>query len=282
MSEHHRNPAAAPPLLALRGVEACYDGVVTALRGVSLEIPAGTMVALLGANGAGKTTTLKAISQLLGAEGGALTGGEIDYDGQPTRRQSAAQLVARGLAQVLEGRRCFAHLSVEENLRVGSFVRQPSRGELSTALEQIYARFPRLKERRHSQAGLCSGGEQQMLAIGRALMSRPRLMLLDEPSMGLAPRTVQEIFAGLARLNREDGMSFLIAEQNVSIALAHAHRAHVLEGGRVVLSGEAQAIAARDDIQHFYLGGNAQDRRPFIDPHRIRNFRSAAPDARAI
>jgi branched-chain amino acid transport system ATP-binding protein len=263
----------ATPLLELRDVAVRYDGVITALRGVSLAVPRGAIVALLGANGAGKSTTLKAASRLLGAERGEVVAGQVLLDGEPVERVPPHRLVARGVAQVLEGRRCFAHLSVEENLLIGAFVRRPSRGALATALEQVYERFPRLKARRRSAAGLTSGGEQQMVAIGRALMAAPRLVLLDEPSMGLAPRIVEEIFAGVRELNRRDGVSFLLAEQNAVIALREAHHAAVLEGGRIVLQDSAAALAARDDIQHFYLGGGAgADRRPFIDAHRVRVF----------
>ena len=259
-----------PPLLSLDGVEVRYDGVIVALRGVSLEVGAGRIVALLGANGAGKTTTLKAASRLLAAERGEVVAGSVSFDGQVVDGLRPDQLVARGVAQVLEGRRCFAHLTVEENLLLGGFVRKPSRGELAASLERVYARFPRLKERRRSRAGYTSGGEQQMVAIGRALMAAPRLVLLDEPSMGLAPLIVQEIFEAVRELHERDGVSFLLAEQNAAVALRHAHDAHVLEGGRVVLSGSAAELAARDDIRHFYLGGHEADRRPFIDAHRVR------------
>jgi branched-chain amino acid transport system ATP-binding protein len=269
-------------LLELRDVAVRYDGVIAALHGVSLAVPPGRIVALLGANGAGKSTTLKAASRLLGAERGEVVAGSVLLDGAPIDRLAPERLVARGVAQVLEGRRCFAHLTVDENLRVGGFVRKPSRGALEAALQQVYARFPRLAERRRSAAGLTSGGEQQMLAIGRALMAAPRLVLLDEPSMGLAPRIVEEIFDGVRELNRRDGVSFLLAEQNAVIALREAHDALVLEGGRVVLQGTAAALAARDDIQHFYLGGPAQQRRAFIDVHRVRVFQPIAAEAARI
>ncbi|MCW7540164.1 ABC transporter ATP-binding protein [Aquabacterium sp. A7-Y] len=269
------NPS-VPALLALRDVHVRYEGVIVALSGVTLDVPAGAIVALLGANGAGKTTTLKAASRLLGAERGEVVAGSIRFDGEAIDRLPPHRLVERGVAQVLEGRRCFAHLSVEQNLVLGSFVRRPRRGELAAALERIYARFPRLKERRRSQAGYLSGGEQQMVAIGRALMAQPRLVLLDEPSMGLAPRVVQEIYEGVGELNRRDGLSVLLAEQNALIALQHAHHAYVLEDGRVALHGPAEALSQRDDIQHFYLGGHDSQRRPFIDAHRVRDFRPAA------
>jgi branched-chain amino acid transport system ATP-binding protein len=262
-------------LLELHEVEVRYGGAIVALHGVSLQVPAGSVVALLGANGAGKSTVLKASSQLLAAERGEVTAGSVRFDGRPVAGLAPHALVAQGVSHVLEGRHCFAHLSVEENLTLGALVRKPTRGELGAALEQVYERFPRLKERRRSPAGVTSGGEQQMVAIGRALMARPRLVLLDEPSMGLAPLVVQEIFDGVRALNEHDGVSFLLAEQNAAIALRHAHHACVLEAGRVVLQGTAAELAARDDIQHFYLGGHAGQRRPFIDPHRIRTFQPA-------
>jgi len=265
-------PAPAPPLLSLQGVEVVYERVIVALRGVSLTVPRGSIVALLGANGAGKTTTLKAASRLLAAERGEVVAGEIHFDGQPVAGLSANRLVERGVSQVLEGRHCFTHLTVEDNLRLGGFVRKPSRGELTASLERVYTRFPRLKQKRRSLAGLASGGEQQMVAIGRALMANPRLVLLDEPSMGLAPIVVQEIFEAVRELNQQDGVSFLLAEQNAAIALRHAHHALVLETGRVVLEGSAQALRARDDVQRFYLGDSEAGRRPFIDSHHVRDF----------
>ncbi|WKB55895.1 ABC transporter ATP-binding protein [Eleftheria terrae] len=263
-------------LLELQDVDVRYGGAIDALHGVSLQVATGAIVALLGANGAGKSTVLKAASQLLGAERGEVTAGRVHFDGRPTQGQAAHELVAQGVSHVLEGRHCFPHLSVEENLRLGALVRKPRRAELAAALEQVYERFPRLKERRRSPAGVTSGGEQQMVAIGRALMARPRLVLLDEPSMGLAPLIVQEIFDGVRALNEHDGVSFLLAEQNAAIALRRAHHAYLLEGGRVVLHGPAPELAARDDIQHFYLGGKAAQRRSFIDAHRIRTFQAAA------
>jgi branched-chain amino acid transport system ATP-binding protein len=265
----------AVALLELRDVQVRYGGAIVALHGVSLAVEAGTVVALLGANGAGKSTALKAASQLLAVERGEVTAGEVRFDGRSIGGLAPHALVAQGVSHVLEGRHCCANLSVEDNLKLGALVRKPTRGELAAALEQAYERFPRLKERRLSPAGVTSGGEQQMLAIARALMARPRLVLLDEPSMGLSPLMVQEIFDGVRALNEHDGVSFLLAEQNAAIALKHAHHAFVLEGGRVVLQGAAAALAARDDIQHHYLGGNAGQRRPFIDPHRIRNFEAA-------
>jgi branched-chain amino acid transport system ATP-binding protein len=257
------SPPSTAPLLSLTDVEVVYDQMILGLRGVSLVVPEGAIVSLLGANGAGKTTTLKAVSGLLAAEGGALTRGGIAYRGASIVAAGPRDLVRQGLAQVLEGRHCFAHLTVEENLKAGALVRRPSRGELAAELERVYAIFPRLAERRRGAAGLLSGGEQQMVAVGRALMSRPRLLLLDEPSMGLAPRIVHEIFATLAELNREERMSILLAEQNATLALRFADLGYVLENGRVVASGPAAALAERDDVKNSYLGVSGGQRRPF-------------------
>jgi len=275
MSEPVR-PGASVPLLALHGVEVRYERVIVALRGVSLAVPQGAIVALLGANGAGKTTTLKAASRLLGAERGEVVAGEITFEGRPIAGLAPNKLVELGVAQVLEGRHCFSHLTVEENLLLGGFVHGPSRGELSAALERIYTRFPRLKQCRRSRAGYTSGGEQQMVAIGRALMAKPRLVLLDEPSMGLAPIVVREIFEGVRQLNERDGVSFLLAEQNAAIALRYAHHGVVLETGRVVLEGPTAELLVRTDVQRFYLGDGGPDREPFIDPHRLRDFDAQA------
>jgi branched-chain amino acid transport system ATP-binding protein len=249
------------PLLRLDGVEAVYDAAIVALRGVSLTVPEGSIVALLGANGAGKTTTLKAISNLLGSECGAIRRGSIVWHGESIVGVGPSRLVARGLVQVLEGRHCFDQLTVEENLLTGGYVRGLSSSRMRAELDRVYAWFPRLKERRRSRAGLTSGGEQQMVAIGRALMTEPRLMLLDEPSMGLAPRIVREIFEIIRALNRDNGVSFLVSEQNAAVALQYAHFAHVLESGRVVASGPASELAGRDDIKDIYLGVGAAQRR---------------------
>ncbi len=249
-------PASAyeTPLLALEGVEVVYDGIVVALRGVSLRVPDHGIVALLGANGAGKTTTLKAASGLLAAERGEVRSGTVAFRGRPLRARSPSTLVREGLVQVLEGRRCFSHLTVDENLATGAFARRASRRDLREAIDSVYARFPRLRDRRRIAAGHLSGGEQQMLAIGRALVGRPALVLLDEPSMGLAPKVVEEIFALVKELHTRDGVSFLLAEQNAAAALAVADTAYVLENGRVVISGTAAAIRARDDVRDSYLG----------------------------
>jgi branched-chain amino acid transport system ATP-binding protein len=249
--------AVAEPLLRVDDIEVVYDQIILAVRGVTLEVPRGAIVALLGANGAGKTTTLKAISGLLGAERGAVTRGSIRYQGRSVAALGPRALVAEGVAQVLEGRRCFRHLTVEENLTSGALVRRLGRAALTRELDGIYALFPRLRERRDGPAGLLSGGEQQMVALGRALMSRPRLLLLDEPSMGLAPQVVAEIFRTIRTLNEREGMTVLVAEQNANLALQFAHHAYVLENGRVALEGPARALAERPDIKSFYLGLSA-------------------------
>jgi branched-chain amino acid transport system ATP-binding protein len=241
--------------LRVDDIEAVYGQAILAVRGVSLSVAPGAIVALLGANGAGKTTTLKAISNLLGPERGAVSRGAITWRGEAIGRLSPSDLVARGVVQVLEGRRCFAHLTVEENILAGAFVRKPTRRQITSDLDQIYAWFPRLKIRRQSKAGLTSGGEQQMVAIGRALMTKPSLMLLDEPSMGLAPIIVAEIFEIIRTLNRDSGVSFLVAEQNANLALKYADYGYVLENGRVAASGPAAELAAREDVKEFYLGG---------------------------
>ncbi|MDR3516715.1 MAG: ABC transporter ATP-binding protein [Azospirillaceae bacterium] len=252
------------PGLDVVDIQAYYGQAILAIRGVSLRVDHGSIVALLGANGAGKTTTLKAISNLLGSERGALSRGTITWGGDAVDRLSPSELVAKGVVQVLEGRHCFPQLTIEENILSGGFLRRPSRRQMAADLEQIYAWFPRLKEKRKTKAGLTSGGEQQMTAIGRALMTRPKLMLLDEPSMGLAPIIVQEIFEIIRMLNQRSGVSFLIAEQNATLALRYADHGYVLETGRVVASGTAAELAARDDVKEFYLGGSrdqANDRR---------------------
>jgi branched-chain amino acid transport system ATP-binding protein len=249
-------------ILAIHDLEVAYDGIIRALHGVSLEVAHGAIVALLGSNGAGKTTTLKAVSALLRAERGAITGGDIYYEGESVRTASPAHLARRGLVQVLEGRHCFKRLSVEENLITGSFARRGSRAELREDLERIYTRFPRLKLKRKLAAGYTSGGEQQMIAIGRALMARPKLVLLDEPSMGLAPQVVAEIFEIVRALHRDDGVSFLLAEQNAVMALRYADYGYILETGRIASRGSAAELRARDDIQHFYLGVSGVGRNP--------------------
>ncbi len=246
-------------LLSVNNIEVVYDHVIHVLKGVSLAISEGGIVALLGANGAGKSTTLKAISGLLSTERGEVTKGSIEWLGKPTHRKGAAEIVRQGIVQVIEGRHVFEHLTVEENLLTGGHTRRSR--EVKRDLELVYTYFPRLAERRGVRAGYVSGGEQQMLAIGRALMVHPRLMLLDEPSMGLAPILVAEIFEIVSRLNREEKVSVLLAEQNAAIALRFARHAYVMENGRVVLDGDAATISGNEDVKEFYLGLTAVGQR---------------------
>jgi len=250
-------------LLAVNNVEVIYNHVVLVLKGVSLEVAAGGIVALLGGNGAGKTTTLKAISNLLRADRGEVTKGSITFDGQRIDALDAASVVKRGLIQVMEGRHCFAHLTVEENLLTGAYTRADGRARVAEDLDKVYGYFPRLKIRRGAIAGYTSGGEQQMTAIGRALMSRPKMILLDEPSLGLAPQIVEEIFSIMKSLNDTEGVSFLLAEQNANIALKIARFGYILETGHVVLEGTAEALRSNEDVREFYLGVAGQDRRSF-------------------
>ena len=252
-------------LLSVNNIEVVYDHVILVLKGVSLEVPEGGVVALLGANGAGKTTTLKAVSNLLRAERGEVTKGSILFDGQQVDRLTPNDLVKRGVIQVMEGRHCFEHLTVEENLLTGAYTRRDGRGAVQQDLELVYTYFPRLKERRTAQAGYTSGGEQQMTAIGRALMSRPRMILLDEPSMGLAPQLVEEIFEIVKRLNEQEGVTILLAEQNTNIALRYAKYGYILENGRVVLDGSAEALRDNEDVKEFYLGLSSSGRRSYRD-----------------
>ena len=258
-------PQQATPFLSINNIEVIYNHVVLVLKGVSLQVPAGGIVALLGANGAGKTTTLKAVSNLLHAERGEVTKGSIVFDGTEVQSLSPNEVVRRGCIQVMEGRRCFAHLTVEENLLTGGFTRRDGKAAVAADLEQVYAYFPRLKERRDSTAGYTSGGEQQMCAIGRALMSKPRMILLDEPSMGLAPQIVEEIFEIVRDLNSKERVSFLLAEQNTNMALKYASHGYILENGRVVMDGEASALASNEDVKEFYLGVAGDKRKSFRD-----------------
>ncbi|KTQ85833.1 branched-chain amino acid ABC transporter ATP-binding protein [Aureimonas ureilytica] len=255
------DPQGAAPgpqgLLEVQNIEALYGGAVLAVRDVSLKVGKGAIVALLGANGAGKTTVLKAISNLLGPERGAVSRGAIRWDGEAVDRLSAADLVGRGVVQVLEGRRVFSQLTVEENILAGSYGRRPRAAERRRDLEQVYSWFPRLRDKRGTKAGLTSGGEQQMVAISRALMTKPRLVLLDEPSMGLAPIVVQEIFEIVRSLNTQSGASFLVAEQNANLALRYAAYAYVLETGRVAAEGTAADLLSRGDIHDLYFGGGS-------------------------
>ena len=256
---------ASAAYLSVSNVEVIYDHVILVLKGVSLQVQEGQIVALLGANGAGKSTTLKSISNLLRAERGDVTKGQIEFRGQRIDKLNPAELVKRGICQVMEGRHCFQHLTVEENLLTGAFTRSIGRAELARDLDLVYQYFPRLKERRKSQSGYTSGGEQQMTAIGRALMARPQMILLDEPSMGLAPQLVEEIFEIVKDLNQKEKVSFLLAEQNTNIALKYADYGYILENGRVVMDGEGKSLAENEDVKEFYLGFSSGARRSFRD-----------------
>ncbi len=256
--------------LSLNNIEVIYDHVILVLKGVSLEVPQGKIVALLGANGAGKTTTLKAISNLLQAERGEVTKGSIEFQGKRVDRLTPNQLVRNGVIQVMEGRHCFAHLTVEENLLTGAYTQPLSRADLKRNLDKVYGYFPRLKQRRTSQAGYTSGGEQQMTAIGRALMANPQMILLDEPSMGLAPQIVEEIFEIVRDLNQREQVSFLLAEQNTMVALRFADFGYILENGRVVMEGVAEDLRNNEDVKEFYLGLSSHGRRSFRDVKHYR------------
>jgi branched-chain amino acid transport system ATP-binding protein len=257
-------------ILSVNNIEAIYDHVILVLKGVSLSVPKGGITALLGANGAGKTTTLKAISNLLRAERGEVTKGKIMFEGQEVQSRSPDELVKRGCIQVMEGRHCFPHLTVEDNLMTGAFTRTDGAATIRADLDLVYGYFPRLKERRLSLAGYTSGGEQQMTAIGRALMSRPKMILLDEPSMGLAPQLVEEIFDIVKTLNEREGVSFLLAEQNTNIALRYAKHGYILESGRVVLDGTAETLRNNEDVKEFYLGVGEAGRKSFKD---VKNYK---------
>ncbi len=267
-------PAEAAPAadryLSINNIEVIYDHVILVLKGVSLDVPKGKIVALLGANGAGKTTTLKAISNLLHAERGDVTKGSVEFKGNRVDQLSPNELVRRGVIQVMEGRHCFAHLTLEENLLTGAYTRSISRSGLKEALEKVYHYFPRLKTRRGSQAGYTSGGEQQMCAIGRALMAKPEMILLDEPSMGLAPQIVEEIFDIVKDLNSKENVSFLLAEQNTLMALRYADFGYILENGRVVMEGDAENLRTNEDVKEFYLGLSSSGRKSFKDVKHYR------------
>lgn len=260
----------AKPLLDVNGIEVIYNHVILVLKGVSLAVPEGGIVALLGANGAGKTTTLKAVSNLLKAERGEVTKGTVEFRGERVDKLNPSDLVKRGVIQVMEGRHCFAHLTVEENLLTGAYTRSAPRSEIKLDLEKVYAFFPRLKQRRGSLAGYTSGGEQQMTAIGRALMARPTMILLDEPSMGLAPQIVEEIFEIVKSLNTTERVSFLLAEQNTMVALRFADFGYILENGRVVMEGSADHLAENEDVKEFYLGISSGARRSFRETKHYR------------
>jgi branched-chain amino acid transport system ATP-binding protein len=258
------------PLLSVNNMEVIYDHVILVLKGVSLEVPEKGIVALLGANGAGKSTTLKAISNLLRAERGDITKGTIEYQGERIDKLTSAELVKRGVIQVMEGRHCFEHLTVEENLLTGAYTRKDGNAAIQRDLELVYSYFPRLKQRYKAQAGYTSGGEQQMVALGRALMSRPKMILLDEPSMGLAPQLVEEIFEIVERLNTKEGVTFLLAEQNTNMALRYANYGYILENGRVVLDGTAKELRENTDVKEFYLGINEGER---VNFREVKHYR---------
>ncbi|SDC62290.1 ABC transporter ATP-binding protein [Ruegeria marina] len=257
-------------LLEVNNIEVIYNHVILVLKGVSLSVPKGGITALLGGNGAGKTTTLKAISNLLHSERGEVTKGSVKYRGETIHELDPAALVKKGVIQVMEGRHCFEHLTVEENLLTGYYTRSSGKADMMRDLEMVYNYFPRLKERRKSQAGYTSGGEQQMVAIGRALMSKPETILLDEPSMGLAPQLVEEIFEIVRDLNEKEGVSFLLAEQNTNVALRFAHYGYILESGRVVMDGPAADLRENPDVKEFYLGMSDEGRKSFRD---VRSYR---------
>jgi branched-chain amino acid transport system ATP-binding protein len=256
-------PEAGTLILTVNNIEVVYSHVILVLKGVSLDVPKGGIVALLGANGAGKTTTLKAISNLLHAERGEVTKGSILFEGEEVHSRTPNDLVRRGCIQVMEGRRCFGHLTVEENLLTGAFTRRDGKAAVARDLDMVYGYFPRLRERRGSQAGYTSGGEQQMCSVGRALMSRPKMILLDEPSMGLAPQIVEEIFEIVKNLNEKESVSFLLAEQNTNMALKYASYGYILENGRVVMDGQAKALRENEDVKEFYLGVAEGKRKSF-------------------
>lgn len=264
------NGAKVETLLEVNNIEVIYNHVILVLKGVSLNVPKGGITALLGGNGAGKSTTLKAISNLLHSERGEVTKGTIKYRGQDVHASDPAAMVRKGVIQVMEGRHCFEHLTVEENLLTGYYTRSGGKGQMAADLELVYTYFPRLKERRKSQAGYTSGGEQQMVAIGRALMSKPETILLDEPSMGLAPQLVEEIFGIVRDLNEKEGVSFLLAEQNTNVALRFSHYGYILESGRVVMDGPADELRENPDVKEFYLGMSDEGRKSFRD---VRSYR---------
>ena len=257
-------------MLTIENIEVVYHHTVQALRGLSLEAPEGKIVALLGSNGAGKTTTLKAVSNLLGAERGEVTKGKILFDDEEVQALSPNDLVKRGCIQVMEGRHCFGHLSIEENLLTGAYTRKDGHSAVKADLEMVYNYFPRLRERRQSQAGYTSGGEQQMCAIGRAIMANPEMVLLDEPSMGLAPQLVEQIFDIVKALNEKEGVTFLLAEQNTNVALRYAHYGYILESGRIVMDGAAKDLRENQDVKEFYLGISEEGKKSFRD---VRSYR---------
>ncbi len=264
------DPVAKEPLISVNNIEVIYDRVILVLKGVSLEVPEKGIIALLGANGAGKTTTLKAISNLLRTERGEVTKGSIVYRGERVDALTPSDLVVRGVTQVMEGRHCFEHLTVEENLLTGAYTRRDGRTQIQADLEKVYSYFPRLKQRRSGQAGYISGGEQQMTAVGRALMAKPSAILLDEPSMGLAPTLVEEIFEIIKQLNENEEVTILLAEQNTNMALRYSQYGYILENGRVVMDGNASDLLQNEDVKEFYLGVSGENRKSFRDVKHYR------------
>ena len=252
-------------ILEIKNIEVVYDDVILAISDVSLDVPKGSIVALLGGNGAGKSTTLKSVSTMLASERGKVTKGSITYNGQQVEKLNPSDMVNLGLVQVLEGRRCFGHLTVEENVISGAYTRKLSKSEIKSELERMYSYFPRLKERRKSQAGFTSGGEQQMIAVARAMMAKPKMLLLDEPSMGLAPQLVEEIFNIVKELNEKEGVSILLAEQNTNIALRNSDYGYIIETGQVMLDGSAKSLLNDDKVKEFYLGISSEGRKNFRD-----------------
>ena len=252
-------------LLNVNGIEVIYNHVILVLKGVSLQVPEGKVVALLGGNGAGKTTTLRAVSNLLRSERGEVTKGSIELRGERIERMTTSDMVERGVVQVMEGRHCFAHLTIEENLLTGAYTRRDGKAAVAHTLEKVYTYFPRLKTRRTSQAAYTSGGEQQMCAIGRALMANPSMVLLDEPSMGLAPQIVEEVFNIVQDLNHKEKVTFLLAEQNTNMALKYADYGYIMESGRIVMDGAARDLATNEDVKEFYLGVGGGERKSFKD-----------------
>jgi branched-chain amino acid transport system ATP-binding protein len=265
----NKKSSVAEDILIVNNIEVVYSHVILVLKGVSLKVKKGGITALLGGNGAGKSTTLKSISNLLASERGEVTKGSVTFSDEYIHDLDPAQLVKKGVIQVMEGRHCFEHLTVEENLLTGAYTRSNSK-EVKDDLERVYNYFPRLRERRTSLAGYTSGGEQQMIAIGRALMAHPTMILLDEPSMGLAPQLVKQIFEIVAEINRKEGVTILLAEQNTNVALQYAEYAYILENGRVVMEGSAESMRDNEDVKEFYLGISGEGRQSFKDVKQYR------------
>src|SRR3954467_761926 len=257
-------------VLNVNGIEVIYNHVILVLKGVSLQVPEGGIVALLGGNGAGKTTTLRAVSNLLAGERGEVTKGSIELRGERIEKLSTSDMVRRGVVQVMEGRHCFAHLTIEENLLTGAYTRRDGKAAVAATLNKVYAYLPRLKERRTSQSAYTSGGEQQMCAIGRALMANPKMVLLDEPSMGLAPQIVEEVFEIVKDLNTREQVTFLLAEQNTGMALKYAGYGYIMESGRIVMDGPASELASNEDVKEFYLGVGGGERKSFREVKRYK------------